>query len=286
MDEQLQQQVGEQLDVARQVYELLVNFLVTYSFRLLGAMVVIIAGILVARWVGRIVLRAQERRDVDVTLRKFIASTARIVVIVMFAVIAVSQLGISITPLIAAVGGLAVGVSFALQGPVSNYGAGLVIILTRMYRVGDTVTIQGRTGLVEDISLATTVLLTEDGERIVIPNKHITGEIHTNSFAKRIVEGRVRIAYSEDPDRAIGVIEEALAGVAGVSSEVGPQIGIAGFGDSSIDLDYRFWVPTNRYFGVKHEANMAVYRALSRAGVSIPFPQREVRLLGEATTAD
>ncbi|HZX24612.1 MAG TPA: mechanosensitive ion channel domain-containing protein [Woeseiaceae bacterium] len=285
MDEQLEKQLGQQLDLVQQVYELVVNFMVTYSFRLVGAVLVIIVGILVARWVGRIVLRAQERHDVDVTLRQFIASTVRITVIALFAIIAMNQLGVSITPLIAAIGGLAVGVSFALQGPVANYGAGLVIILTRMYRVGDTVTIRDCSGLVEDISLATTVLLTEDGERIVIPNRQITGEIHTNSFANRVVEGRVGIAYSEDPERAIGIIADALDGVDGVSAEVSPQIGIAGFGDSSIDLDYRYWVPTNRYFGVMHEANMAVYRALKREGVSIPFPQREVRLLGEGAAA-
>ncbi len=285
MDEQLEKQLGQQLDLVQQVYELVVNFMVAYSFRLVGALLVIIVGVLVARWVGRIVLRAQERHDVDVTLRQFIASTVRITVIALFAIIAMNQLGVSITPLIAAIGGLAVGVSFALQGPVANYGAGLVIIITRMYRVGDTVTIQGCAGLVEDISLATTVLLTEDGERIVIPNKQITGEIHTNSYSNRVVEGRVGIAYSEDPERAIGVIADALDAVDGVSSEVSPQIGIAGFGESSIDLDYRYWVPTNRYFGIMHEANMAVYQALKREGVTIPFPQREVRLLGEGAAA-
>lgn len=283
MDQKLEEQLGNQLDLIRQIYELVVNFLVTYSFRLVGAVIVVIAGIIVSRWVGRAMLRLQERHDVDVTLRQFIASAVRMVVIGLFLVIALSQLGISITPLIAAIGGLAVGVSFALQGPVANYGAGLVIILTRMYRVGDTVTIRGCSGLVEDISLATTILLTEDGERIVIPNRQITGEIHTNSYANRVVEGQVGIAYSEDPGRAIAIIAEALAAVEGVSTETEPQIGIAEFGDSSINIDYRFWVPTQRYFQVKHRANMAVYSALRDQGVSIPFPQREVRLLGQST---
>jgi small conductance mechanosensitive channel len=187
-------------------------------------------------------------------------------------------MGISITPLIAAIGGLALGVSFAIQGPVSNYGAGLVIILTRMYRVGDTITVQGCAGLVEDISLANTVLRTEDSERIVIPNKQIAGEIHTNSFAYRVVEGRVGIAYADDPEHAITVIRSAVLGVDGVPSKPQAQVGIAAFGDSSIDLDYRFWVPTDRYFQLKHAANLAVYRAIGANGLSIPFPQREIQL--------
>jgi small conductance mechanosensitive channel len=269
----------QQLDLVQQIYETLVGFLVEYSFQLLGAILVLIAGFIVGGWVARFMQRVLEKRNVDVTLRQFIASTVRMIVIVMFLIIALGQLGVSITPLIAALGGLAVGASFAIQGPVSNYGAGLVIILTRMFRVGDTVTTQGCSGLVEDITLATTVLRAEDGELIVIPNKHVVGEVHRNSFANRVVEGRIGIAYGAEPEQAIEVIQSALARVDGVCGEPPPQVGINGFGDSSIDLDYRFWVPTERYFAVMHAANLAVFRALGEAGVQIPFPQREVRML-------
>ncbi len=270
--------VEEQIDLAQQVYQLVVNFLVTYSFQILGAIIVLIAGFIVGGWVARLLMRIQERRDVDVTLRQFIASTVRALVIGMFLIIALNQLGVSITPLIAAIGGLAVGASFAIQGPIGNYGAGLVIILTRMFRVGDTISVLGCSGVVEDISLATTVLSTEDGERIVIPNRQIAGEIHTNSYAHRVVEGRVGVAYSDDPEGAIASIRAALAAVDGVTDEPPPQIGIGAFGYSSIDIDYRFRVPTRRYVQVQHAANLQVYRALGEAGISIPFPQREVRL--------
>jgi small conductance mechanosensitive channel len=112
-------------------------------------------------------------------------------VIGMFVIIAVSKLGLSITPLIAALGGLAVGASFAIQGPVSNYGTGFVIILTRMFKVGDTISVQGCFGVVKEITLATTQLVVEDGEEIVIPSKHVVGEIHRNSYANRLVEGSI-----------------------------------------------------------------------------------------------
>jgi len=139
----MQEELNEQLDLINQVYELLIDLAVNCSFKLFGALVVLIAGFIVGRWVGNLLLRVMEKRDVDITLRQFITSTVRLIVLVMFGVIALNQLGISITPLIAAIGGLAVGLSLALQGPVSNYGAGLVIILTRMFRVGDTITTQG-----------------------------------------------------------------------------------------------------------------------------------------------
>ena len=108
---------------------------------------------------------------------------------------------------------------------------------------------------------------------------YLAGEIHTNSRANRVVEGLVGIAYGEDPERAVAIIEGALGSVPGLATDASPQIGIAAFGDSAIELDYRFWVPTERYFELKHAANLAVYRALKEADVGIPFPQREVRLL-------
>ena len=279
MQAEVQDQLEQGIDLMENVYETVVGFLVGYSFQLVGAVLVLIAGFIVANLVARVLLRAQERRDVDVTLRQFIASAMRIVVIVLFLIIALGQLGISITPLIAAVGGLAVGASFAIQGPVSNYGAGLVIILTRMFRVGDTVTVLGRSGLVEDINLATTVLRAEDGEEIVIPNKHIVGEVHRNSYANRVIEGQVGIAYGADPETAIQVIRDCIRGIEEVTQDPQPQIGIASFGDSSINIDYRVWVPTGRYFDLLYRINLAVFQALRTNDIAIPFPQREVRLL-------
>lgn len=272
----------EQLGLIEQVYEQIINFMVGYSFQLLGAIVVIFAGLIAGRWVSNLLLRVQEKKNVDVTLRQFIASAVRLLVVVMFAVVALSQLGISITPLIAAIGGLAVGLSLALQGPVSNYGAGLVIILTRMFRVSDTVTIAGCAGVVEEITLATTVLRAEDGELIVIPNKHIVGEIHTNSGTNRIVEGRIGIAYGADPVRAVALIREVLASFDTVISEPGPQVGIAAFGDSCLELEYRYWVPSGGYFKTIYDVNLAVFSLFSEHGVDIPFPQTEVRLLGKS----
>jgi small conductance mechanosensitive channel len=277
----MDEEIGEHLDLINQVYQLLVDLAVNWSFKLVGAVIVLIAGFLVGRWIANLLLRVMEKREVDVTLRQFIASTVRIIVLIMFGVVALSQLGISITPLIAAIGGMAIGLSLALQGPVSNYGAGLVIILTRMYRVGDTITTQGCSGQVEDISLAATQLRAEDGELVVIPNKHIVGEIHTNSEANRIVEGMIGIAYSADPKVAIKAIEEVLSAAAGVAQDSPAVVGIAEFGDSSINIEYRYWTPTGGYFQTIHAVNLAIFEAFGSNNISIPFPQREIRLLNE-----
>jgi small conductance mechanosensitive channel len=271
--------VEKELELAQQAYDVIVSFVVTYSFQLIGAVIILIAGFIIGGWVARALLRLQARRDVDVTLRQFIASTVRLIVIGLFVIIAVSKLGISITPLIAALGGLAVGASFAIQGPVSNYGAGFVIILTRMFKVGDTISVQGCSGLVKEITLATTQLVAEDGEDIVIPNKHVVGEVLRNSYAYRLVEGSIGVAYSDDPDRAIEVVATVLGDYSGVAQEPAPQVGIEAFGDSSIVIAYRFWVPTHSFFEARYAVNRGVFKALREAGVTIPFPQREVRML-------
>lgn len=268
----------EELDTLQRVSALVVDFFVRYSFQVLGALLIMTAGFVVARWVGNALLRAQERRQVDVTLRQFISNAVRLVVLALFAVIALGKLGISIAPMIAAIGGAALGAGIALQGPISNYGAGLSIILTRLFKVGDTIEVLNCAGVVSDISLAATRLKAEDGEDIVIPNKQIVGEIHRNSYGRRIVEGQIGVAYSADPRQASALIAAQLARLPEVATSPSPQVGIDGFQETSIALGYRYWVDSARYFDTRHAVNAAIYVALTEAGVDI-LPQREIHLV-------
>ena len=148
--------------------------------------------------------------------------------------------------------------------------------------MGDTVTTQGCAGQVEEITLASTMLRAEDGELITIPNKHIVGEIHANSEENRIVEGSIGIAYSEDPRKAIAIIQDVLQLQAGVVSTSTPEVGISEFADSAVTIEYRYWTPTGGYYRTIHNVNLAIFEAFRSEGVSIPFPQREVRLLNHA----
>lgn len=265
--------VNEKVETIQRVYDFIIQFLVGYSFQLLGAIVILAAGVIVAGWTARALLRVQERRNVDVTLRHFISATVRLLVIALAVIIALGNLGISITPFIAAIGGLAVGASLALQGPISNYGAGLVIILTRVFKVGDTITVQGCSGIVSEISLATTILKAEDGEDIIIPNKHIAGEIHRNSRANRIVEGRIGIAYGEDLERAVEQVRGAVDAFDGAASDPKPQVGIEVFGDYAIQIGYRVWLPTPRYFDLMYRLNLAILQALQAGGTKVAAPR-------------
>jgi len=261
--------VTEKVQSFEHIYEFVVQFLIAYSFQVVGALIVLIAGVLIAGWVSKWLLRVQERRNVDPTLRQFIAAAVRLLLIGLAVVIALGNIGISITPLIAAIGGLAVGASLALQGPISNYGAGLIIILTRLFRVGDTITVRGQSGVVRSISLGATVLAAEDGEDIIIPNRQIAGEIHRNSFANRIIEGKIGIAYGEDIERAIALARTAIRSTEGVAAEPAPQVGIESFGKFTIQIGYRLWVPSVRYFQLLYRVNSAVLAALTGAGIHV-----------------
>lgn len=267
-----------ELETIQKVYDVVVEFLIGYSLQIVGAVIILVIGTKLASWLGRLVSRFCENKNVDITLSRFLGSVVKILILSFVIIIAIGKFGISIAPFIAALGALAFGTSFAIAGPVSNYGAGLVIIVSRPFVVGNTITINGVSGVVDEIHLAVTILSTEDDERITIPNKHIVGEILHNSFASKIVEGTVGISYQDDPEKAAAAIQKALAGIEDICSEPPPQVGIEAFGESSIDLGMRYWVPTKKYFQTLYRGNMAVHKALRDAGVTIPFPQRDVHL--------
>ncbi len=155
------------------------------------------------------------------------------------------------------------------------------IIITRPFVVGDTIKIQGVSGVVEEVGLAATRLSTEDGEQITIPNKHIVGEILINSFENKVVEMSIGISYDDDPQKAIEAIQTALHKIPEIVAEPAPQIGIEKFADSSVNIGMRYWVPTKQYFQTLYLANQAVYQALNQAGITIPFPQRDIHMSSE-----
>jgi len=264
----------KEIQQAQAIYNMIAEFFVNYSFQILGALIIMVLGILVGRKIGKIVLGLCEKKELDVTLSRFASSAAKLTIIVMAAVIALGKVGISVTPFVAAIGALGLGAGLAMQGLLSNYGAGLNIILTRPFVVGDTIQ-------VKEVHLAYTLLADEDDVEIAIPNKHIIGEIIHNSKADTLAEETVGISYDSDPGQAIEVIQKALMDTDGVSTDKPPQVGIEDFADSSINIGIRFWAPTTSYFDTRFRANAAIFKALKTAEIDIPFPQREVRMLNQ-----
>ena len=264
----------------QKIYDQIAEFFVNYSFQLVGALIILLIGLFIAGRVGRTVQGLCERNRIDVTLSRFLGNVAKIVVIMVVAIICLGKIGISIGPFLAAVGAISLGAGLAVQGLLSNYSAGLNIVITRPFIVGDTITVQGVTGVVDEIRLAYTFLEDEDGVRILIPNRHIIGEIIHNSHATRLADTLLGVAYDSDIAQAIAVVRKVLQEIPEVD-EATAQVGLDAFADSSINLSVRFWIPTRQYHAVRFKVNQKILDALRAAGIVIAFPQREVRLLND-----
>lgn len=269
---------GQELETLQKVIDVVTEFLINYSFQIVGALIILVIGLKLSGWLSRIVLRFCEKRSIDVTLSRFFASSTKLMVMVFVGIVAIGKFGISVAPFIAAIGALAFGSSFAIQGPLSNYGAGLTLILTRPFVVGNTITVQGVSGVVEEVRLAATILTTEDDEELTIPNKHIVGEILRNSFENKIIETSVGISYHDDPGKAIALLQNVLANFSEICQDPAPQVGIEAFADSAINIGLRYWVPTKKYYHLMYQVNLAIHGALTAADITIPFPQQDVHL--------
>lgn len=270
--------VGEDIELAQQVLSQVVSFVVDNSFKLIGSLLILALGWWLSNRVSSWVEGFCTGKGLDITLSRFLAGAVRMGLLLLAAIMALNKFDIEITPLVAMIGAGTLGISLALQGPISNYGAGLIIVVSRPFVVGDTIAIKGYSGVVEDLKLGFTRLLTEDGEIVTIPNKHIVGEIQTNSKGNRIIEAVVGVDYTTDPGHAITTIERALSSVKGVVSTPAPQVGIDSFADSTILMGYRYWVPSRSYHVLRFAVNRAVLEALREAKIHIPFPQRVVTM--------
>ena len=273
--------MDKELQTLQKFYNIVIEFLTNYSFQLLGALIIVIIGWFAAKYAYTLLMRLFESHHFDSTLSKFIANVVKILIFVAMIVIALGKIGISIAPFVAAIGAVSLTAGLALQGSVSNYAAGVLLIISRPFKVGDTLSVAGVYGVVEEIKLSYTVLRNEDEELITVPNKQMIGDVLVNSFDVRVVESSIGVSYEQDPAKAISLIKEVLSGFKDVSKEHKPVVGIAKFGDSSIEVGLRYWVPTKSFFKTQYEVNLALYKVLHENHVTIPYPQREVRILGE-----
>lgn len=273
--------MDKELQTLQKFYNIVIEFLTNYSFQLLGALIIVIIGWFAAKYTYTLLMRLFESHHFDSTLSKFIANVVKILIFAAMIVIALGKIGISIAPFVAAIGAVSLTAGLALQGSVSNYAAGVLLIISRPFKVGDTLSVAGVYGVVEEIKLSYTVLRNEDEELITVPNKQMIGDVLVNSFDVRVVESSIGVSYEQDPAKAISLIKEVLSGFKDVSKEHKPVVGIAKFGDSSIEVGLRYWVPTKSFFKTQYEVNLALYKVLHENHVTIPYPQREVRILGE-----
>jgi small conductance mechanosensitive channel len=259
--------------------DLITEYVIRYGFQLLGAVLVFAVGALVARWAGRLIQQWLGRHDMEPPVRMLLVKVTQTVILVFTAMAALSQLGVQIAPLLAGIGVAGLGVGLALQGVLSNVIAGLSIIFTKPYRVGEHISLLGVEGDVLTIDLFSTTLLHPDRSRVVIPNRKIVGEILHNFSNIRQLHLMVTVAYGTNLNEALALVRSILGSNAGVLKDPAPAVGISQLGDSGITLSVDPWVRIADFGRVQGELNQALVERFHSASIQIPYPQHEVRLL-------
>lgn len=275
--------IEKELEQVEQFYNIVIEFITNYSFQMIGALIIFIIGIIASKYIQKYSLKLLQKTNIDETISIFLANFIRFLVVFIMAILALGKLGISIAPFIAALGAISLTAGLALQGSVSNFAAGIVLIATKPFKLGDTIRIHDIYGEVKEIKLAYTILINEDKEQITVPNKYMIGDVLVNSYTNRIVEGNVGISYDSDVEKAIALIKALLKENEKTSGDNEAIVGIQAFADSSISISYRYWVPTSEFFKVQYTVNLEILKSLQKAEIKIPFPQREVKLLTNLT---
>lgn len=273
--------MNQQIHYVQAFYNQTIEFLANYSFQIIGAVIITAIGWFLSKYIYNVLIKFFSNHNFDVTLGKFAANAVRILVFGAMIVVAIGKLGISIAPFIAAVGAIFLTAGLAIQGSVANFAAGISLVISRPFKIGDTILVNNIYGEVEEIKLAYTTLRTEDEELITVPNKNMIGEVIVNSFDYRIVESRVGISYRDDVEKAIAVIRNVIDTFENVSVDNKAIVGIEKFGDNAVEIGMRYWVPTRSFFKMQYEVNLAVYKALNEAQLTIPCPQRDVHIYGQ-----
>ena len=265
-----------------QIKNTVLDLAIRFGPKLLVAILILVVGVMVSRWVSRWLLRALGRIELEPPVRALLARAGWVLSFALFLIMALENLGVELLPLIAGLGVAGAGIALATQGVLSNVVAGLSIIFTKPFRVGEYISIVHEEGQVQAITLFSTTLTHSDRSRIVIPNRKIVGEILHNFGNLRQVDVSVGVAYDTDINRVLAAIGEVLRANSRVLQDPAPVVQTILLGESSVSIGVRPWVHVQDYGPATGEITRAVLEALRERGIVMPFPQREVRLIPTA----
>ncbi len=254
------------------------DLLIQYGLQGTSALLILAAGILLARWAGKYTERSLLKIEMEPPIRILLSRIVKGVVVLFTLLIVLQQFGVQIFPLIAGLGIAGVGVGLALQGVFLNLFAGLSIIFTKPFRLGEYIELLGVHGEVQAIDLFSTKLLHPDRSLVVIPNRKIIGEILHNHGKIRQLDLTVGVAYGTDLTKALASVRRIMDANPRVLKEPAPVVGISLLGDSSINIAVKPWAKVPDYGPAQAELYQAIVEQFGAAGIQIPFPQREVRM--------
>ncbi|HSC70531.1 MAG TPA: mechanosensitive ion channel family protein [Candidatus Methylomirabilis sp.] len=267
------------------VTDMILDLVIRYGFQVLGALVILGVGILVARWIGRLAEHWLQGQKIEPPVRLLVVRSIRVVVLLFALVVALDKFGFQIAPLVAGIGAVGLGITFALQGVLGNMMAGLTIIFTKPFRVGEYIALLGVHGAVVSIELFSTTLTHPDRSRVVIPNRKIVGEILHNYGAMRQLHLMVSVPHTADLARVLALTREVVTRSSRVLSDPAPVVGVEQVGDSGIRIGLHPWVQVVDVVPAEAEIYRALVEEFRKQGIGVGLPQREVFLLSGAPPA-
>jgi small conductance mechanosensitive channel len=258
----------------------LIEYIIVHAGALVSAAVIVVIGFIAAGWIGKLFERWLSRKAMEPPVRMLLTRIVRLLLVALTLVVALGTAGMDVTALIAGIGVAGVGVGLALQGVLGNLVAGMTIIFTKPFRVGDYIEIAGVSGQVQQIELFSTMLLHTDMSRVMIPNRKLVGEILHNYGQIRQLDMGVGVGYSTDMVSAQKIVREILAANTRVLKDPAPFVGITDLGDFSIQITVKPWTKVADYLPAQVEIYEEILNRFRANKIEIPFPQREIRLLG------
>jgi small conductance mechanosensitive channel len=281
------QDVGQSMET---VWNTVYSYLATNGLQMLMNIIAAAIIFFIGRWVAMIVSNLAEktltRTHMDATLSKFIRHLLYFLIMIFVTVAALTRLGVEMTSFIAAIGAAGLAVGLALQGSLSNFAAGVLLIIFKPFKVGDFVEIGGAKGTVQEIQIFNTVMHSADNVRIVIPNAHVTGGQILNYTAndKRRVDLVVGVSYSDDLSKVKQVILSVLLADSRVLRSPEPAVAVCELANSSVNIAVRPWVKSEDYWPVYYDLTEKIKIAMDANGITMPFQQYDLHLHNEPTS--
>jgi len=258
-----------------------IDVVTRFGLNILAAIAIFVIGRWIAQAVRRFVRRIMSKNDSDPTLISFTANLGYYLILAFVIIAALSRLGIQTASLVAVLGAAGLAIGLALEGSLANFAAGVLLILFRPFNVGDFVEVAGVVGTVQEIQLFSTRLKTPEGKRVILPNAMITSDKIVNNSAEGTlrVDMVIGVSYDADIDRAKQIITEVVTADPHVLHEPAPVVRVTELADSSVNFAVRPWTEAAHYLDVYFNIHENVKKRLDAEGISIPFPQQEIRLI-------
>jgi len=261
----------------------IIFYFVDHGLQILTAIVMVGVGVVIARWIGNLISRWLSSKALEEPIKILIVKASKLVIVGFVGIMALGQMGVQITPLIAGIGVAGVGASLAMQGLLGNLVAGLTIIFAKPFTIGEYIELLGVYGQVTDIALFSTTLLHTDNSRVIVPNRKIVGEILHNYGKVRQLDLSVGIAYGADLTLALATVNTILQQNPGVLKEPAAVVGIASLGESAISLAIKPWVKVEDFVTAQAEIYQGVVETFRDKKIEIPSPRREIRLINQSS---